>query len=125
MREPTRARRRQMTKAAIVVLADTETPGELGRVVNALTTAKEFKETGDEVAIVFDGAGTKWIPALSDPGHKYSRLLGEVRDKVAGACEYCSKAYGVSEDVESAGVELLGDYDQHLASTATPATGIR
>ena len=46
-----------MTKAAIVVLADTATAGEVGRVVNALTTAKEFKEPVDEVAIVFDGAG--------------------------------------------------------------------
>jgi hypothetical protein len=34
-----------MDKAAIVVLADTETHGELGRVVNALSTADEFKST--------------------------------------------------------------------------------
>jgi hypothetical protein len=101
-----------MTKAAIVVLADTETAGDLGRVVNALTTAKEFKEAGDEVTIVFDGAGTKWIPELSN-GHQYSRLFGDVRDKIAGACEYCSKAYGVRDGVESAGVELLGEYEQH------------
>ena len=101
-----------MTKAAIVVLADAETAGDLGRVVNALTTAKEFKEAGDEVTIVFDGAGTKWIPKLLD-GHKYSDLYGEVRDKIAGACEYCSKAYGVREGVESAGIELLGEYEQH------------
>lgn len=33
-----------MAKAERVVLADTEAAGELGRVVNALTTAKEFKE---------------------------------------------------------------------------------
>lgn len=102
-----------MAKAAIVVLADIETSGELGRVVNALTTAKEFKETGDEVAVVFDGAGTRWIPTLSDPDHKYSRLFGEVRDKVAGACEYCSKAYGVREEVEANGIDLLGEYEHH------------
>ena len=102
-----------MSKAAIVVLADTETAGELGRVVNALTTTKEFKEAGDEVALVFDGAGTKWIPTLSAPDHKYSGLFDDVRDKIAGACEYCSKAYGVREGVESAGIELLGEYEQH------------
>jgi hypothetical protein len=102
-----------MTKAAIVVLADTATPGELGRVVNALTTAKEFKEAGDDVALVFDGAGTRWIPELSGSDHKYSGLFAEVRDKVAGACEYCSNAYGVRDAVESAGVELLGEYEQH------------
>jgi hypothetical protein len=101
-----------MTKAAIVVLADTETGGDLGRVVNALTTAKEFKETGDEVTLVFDGAGTKWIPELSN-GHKYSDLFRQVRDRVAGACEYCSNAYGVREEIESSGVELLGEYEHH------------
>jgi adenosyl cobinamide kinase/adenosyl cobinamide phosphate guanylyltransferase len=89
-----------------------ETKEDLGRVVNAMTTAKEFKEAGDEIALVFDGAGTKWIPELSD-GHKYSDLFGEVRDKVAGACEYCSKAYGVLEGVEQAGVKLLGEYEHH------------
>jgi hypothetical protein len=102
-----------MSKAAIVVLADTETPGELGRVVNALTTAKEFKETGDEVALVFDGAGTKWVPELSEPDHKYNGLFDGVRDKVAGACEYCAGAYGVREAVESAGIGLLGEYEHH------------
>jgi hypothetical protein len=101
-----------MTKAAIVVLADTETAGDLGRLVNALNTAKEFKEAGDEVTLIFDGAGTKWIPELSN-GHKYSGLYDDVQDKIAGACEYCSKAYGVREQVESSGVELLGEYEHH------------
>jgi len=102
-----------MAKAAIVVLADTEAAGELGRVVNALTTAKEFKESGDEVAVVFDGAGTKWIPELADEAHKYSDLFAEVRDRIAGACDYCSAAYGVKEEVIEAGIELLADYDNH------------
>lgn len=102
-----------MSKAAIVVLADTETAGELGRAVNALTTAKEFKEAGDEVAVVFDGAGTKWVVELSDAERKYSDLFSAVRDRVAGACEYCSQAYGVREEVEQTGIELLGDYEHH------------
>jgi hypothetical protein len=102
-----------MSKATIVVLADTESAGELGRVVNALTTAKEFKESDDEVAIVFDGAGTKWVPALADANHEYSELFAEVRDRVAGACEYCSKAYGVLDEVRADGIELLGEYEHH------------
>ncbi len=40
-----------MTKLAVVVLADTETHGDLGRAVNALEVAREF-EAGDEVAII-------------------------------------------------------------------------
>jgi hypothetical protein len=39
-------KRGSMTKAAIVTLADTESNEGLGRVVNALSVAKEFKEVG-------------------------------------------------------------------------------
>jgi hypothetical protein len=102
-----------MAKAAIVVLADTETSGELGRVVNALTTAKELKAEGDEVAVVLDGAGTKWIPELSDPAHRYHDLLEAVGDRISGACAYCAKAYGVREGVKESGVKLLDEFDQH------------
>ena len=55
-----------MDKAAIIVLADTETHGELGRLVNALSTADEFREHGDEVTIIFDGAGVRWAAELSN-----------------------------------------------------------
>jgi hypothetical protein len=102
-----------MAKAAVVVLADTETAGDLGRVVNALTTAKELKQEGDEVVVVFDGAGTKWIPALSDQEHRYHGLLQSVRDRISGACAYCATAYGVRDGVEESGVELLNEFDQH------------
>jgi hypothetical protein len=47
-----------MAKAALVVLADTNSREGLGRIANALVTAQEFDQAGDEVTIVFDGAGT-------------------------------------------------------------------
>ncbi|MEU2334707.1 hypothetical protein ABZ608_14115 [Streptomyces sp. NPDC013172] len=38
-----------MTRSvALIVLANAESHADLGRVVNALVTAKEFKEGGDE-----------------------------------------------------------------------------
>ncbi len=55
-----------MASVALVVFADTETHADMGRVANALTAAKEFKDTNDEVALVFDGTGTRWIGELSD-----------------------------------------------------------
>src|SRR5918995_1824834 len=79
-----------MTKAAIVVLADTETHADLGRIANALTSAKEFKEAGDEITIVFDGAGTKWVAELSTPDHRLHKAFESVKDVVAGACSYCA-----------------------------------
>ena len=114
-----------MAKAAIVVLADTETSGELGRVVNALTTAKEMKQEGDEVSVVFDGAGTKWIPELSDPGHRYHELLESVRDRISGACDYCAKAYGVRDEVQASGVELVDEFDQHPSLRTYLADGFQ
>src|ERR671910_656115 len=57
-------------RVALIVLADTETHADLGRVTNAMMAAREFKEAGDEVELVFDGAGTRWLGKLADPGHK-------------------------------------------------------
>jgi hypothetical protein len=51
---------------AALLLAGTETRADLGRVVNALQIAREFDESGDEVSVIFDGAGTQWVPTLAD-----------------------------------------------------------
>ncbi len=102
-----------MTKVAIVVLADTETHGDLGRVSNALTTTKEFEEAGDEVTVIFDGAGTKWVGELSKPDHRLNGNFEEIRDSVAGACAYCANAFGVKYQVEKSGIPFLDEYDGH------------
>lgn len=102
-----------MTKAAIVILADTESKEGLGRVANALTAAKEFKEEGHEATLVFDGAGTKWIGELSDQNHKYNRHFESVKDEIQGACAYCARAFGVKDEVQESGVELLGEFEGH------------
>lgn len=90
---------------------------------NALTTAKEFKEADDEVRVVFDGAGVKWVPALNDPEQKYNRAFEDVRDVVSGACTYCSRAYGVKDEVESAGVSLMSEYSGHPSVRSLMADG--
>src|SRR5918995_156115 len=102
-----------MAKGAVVVLAGIEGREAIGRVANALVTAQEFKESGDEIVLVFDGAGTQWIRELADPEHKYHSAFERVRDVVSGACSYCASAYGVVEDVERAGIPLLDEYEQH------------
>ena len=48
-----------MPKAAFVIRASGDSPESLGRVVNALMGAYEMMESGQEVKIIFDGAGTK------------------------------------------------------------------
>lgn len=102
-----------MTKVSVVVLADTGTHEALGRVANAFELAKELKESNDEVELVFDGAGTKWVPDLRKPDHKLRGLYVSVQDRVSGACEYCAGAFGVKEAVKAARVPLLGEFDGH------------
>jgi len=102
-----------MAKAAIVVLADTESHADHGRVANALEAAKEFAETpGDEVELIFDGAGTQWVPLLEDEDHDYHELYQAVREDTS-VCDYCSGAFGVNDAVQETGVTLVDDYDGH------------
>ena len=104
-----------MSKVAIIVLADTEGGEGLGRIVNALTAAKEFKEFGDEVQLIFSGAGTKWVGQLANPDGNLNGLYSEVKDKVVGACGYCAGAFEVADSVKDAGVCMLDDYGANRA----------
>ncbi len=102
-----------MAKVAIVVLADTETHEGLGRVVNALEAAKEFKEAKDDIQLIFDGAGVKWIVDLSKPDHKLNGLFEAVKDRVAGACGFCAQAFEAQEKIPLCGIPLLEEFDRH------------
>jgi len=101
-----------MVKAAIVVLAGTDGHENLGRVVNALETAREFAEADDELMLIFDGAGTTWVPALEDPTHDYHDLYQSVREHAA-VCDYCSSAFDVADAVDAAGLDTLDEHDGH------------
>lgn len=102
-----------MAAAAMLVLAGTDTKADLGRVVNALQIARELHEAGDEVSVIFDGAGTRWVPTLSDDVHKYHRLYEQTKDVIAGACSYCAGAFGVKDAIEKTDVELLDEFEGH------------
>lgn len=102
-----------MAKVSIVVLADTQTTGDLGRIANALTTAQECLEAGDQFEVLFDGAGTKWIAELADGDHKLRPAFEAVRGHVSGACEYCANAFGARRAIEASGIPLLDEYREH------------
>lgn len=104
-----------MQKIAIVVLSDTESGEALGRIVNALSAAKEYKEGGDEVNISFTGAGTKWIAVLNDAGHPAHGLYQVVKDRVAGACGFCAGSFGQTDAAVACGVPLLKDYGDNMS----------
>jgi hypothetical protein len=102
-----------MSKVAIIILADIATPENFGRAVNGLMTAKEFKDAGDDVQIIFDGAGTKWIGKFNEKDGKYNALFDSVKDKIAGVCGYCAGAFKVADEVSGFEVPLLDEYNGH------------
>jgi len=103
-------------KVAIVVLSDTATNGDMGRVANALEAAKALKESKGDIKLIFDGAGTKWLCELSEPDHPLHSLFESVKVDITGACSSCAVAFGAKEGVLACGIPLLAEYDRKLGS---------
>jgi len=102
-----------MAKAAIVILAGMDSHADNGRVLNGLEAAREFAEAdGDEVELIFDGAGTQWVPELEDEDHDYHDVYAAVEDE-ASACEFCAGAFGVDDAIQDAGVVQVDENDGH------------
>jgi hypothetical protein len=100
-----------MQKVAIVVLSDpaTQTEESLGRTFNALAAAYDFKQRGDDVTVLFQGAGTRWAGQLSKPEHPFHDLFNAVSDRVAGVSCGCADVFGASDDATTSGFELVKD----------------
>ncbi|WP_455378966.1 hypothetical protein [Petrachloros mirabilis] len=99
-------------KTAIVVLSDPKNGTEeaLGRVFNALALAAECKQRGDEVAVVFNGTGTRWPAELAQLSHPVNGLYNSVRDVVQGASCGCADFFGAAESAASCGVPIVKDH---------------
>lgn len=98
-------------KTAIVVLSDPKagTDEALGRVFNALATAYDFKRNGEEVEIVFHGAGSRWPAELAKSDHPAHGLYEAVLGTVAGVSCGCADVFGATEDIEKSGLELISN----------------
>ena len=98
-------------KTAIVVLSDPKSGSEeaLGRAFNALSSAYDFKQKGDDVTILFQGPATRWAGHLTKKDHPFHELYKAVADKVAGASCGCADAFGATSDVQAAGWSLVKD----------------
>lgn len=99
-------------KAAVVVLSDPKSGSAeeaLGRVFNALAAAYDFKQRGDDVTILFQGAGTRWIGQLSQPDHPAHALFKEVEDAIAGVSCGCADVFGGGEEAQASGFDLITD----------------
>lgn len=101
------------TKVAIVIFADTNSVEAMGKVSNAFVLANEAIENGDELKIIFEGAGTKWIGELEKEEHKFHKMYLGVKSQITGACKACSQAFGVKNEIEKAGISFIDEYKSH------------
>lgn len=106
-----------MSKTAIVIYSDPKagTDEALGRLFNALFLAFELKEKGQEAAIIFQGAGTRWPAELVQPEHPAHALFKAVESGIAGICGGCADVFGAAEDARKTGIRL--DYDKAIPGT--------
>ena len=99
-------------KAAIIVLSDPKSGEDaLGRMFNGLAAAYDYKQQGDEVTVLFQGAGTRWIGELNKPNHPAHELFNAVKDTVAGVSCGCAEVFGATEEAEKSAFELIKDND--------------
>lgn len=98
-------------KTAVVIMSDPKAGSEdaLGRLFNGLAAAYDFKHQGDEVTILFQGAGTRWSGELTKADHPAHALYQAVADKVAGVSCGCAEVFGARETAETNGFDLITD----------------
>jgi len=96
-------------KATIAIFSDPKNGSEeaLGRVFNGLAAAYDFKQAGDEVSVVFQGAGTRWIGELTKKDHPAHELFEAVKDQVAGVSCGCADVFGGAEEAQKSGFDLI------------------
>ena len=98
-------------KTAIIILSDPKSNSDeaLGRFFNALAVAYDNKEHGDDVQILFQGAGTRWPGEMNNENHPVYDLYKAVEDKVAGVSCGCADVFGSAEEATKSGFDLIKD----------------
>lgn len=98
-----------MQKVAVMILSDPRSGSEeaLGRLMNALATAYEVQNRGDEVIVLFQGTGTRWLGELVQEDHPAHALFAEVKQTIAGASLGCAEMFGAAQDVCRTGFDLI------------------
>jgi len=88
---------------------------ELARALHALLYAQEIHESGHEVKVIFDGAGTVWVKQFEDEGNKYHQVYKAVKSLgvIEGVCDYCAGAFGVKEELQKSNTKFVGERNGH------------
>lgn len=105
----------QQKKFAIILQSDSDRQEGLARALHALLYARELKESGSEVVLIFDGAGTTWAEKLQDPQHKLHTLYeGLKKDGIVQiVCDFCSGAFKVKDKIKDPQLTLTAEFQGH------------
>jgi hypothetical protein len=101
-------------KVALLISSRLEGAGQ-SAIYRALMGAQELSRAGDDVVIVFDGAGSTAAAEMSQPGHQFHALFTDVLPAVRGVCRFCAKSYGVLDALKVANLPLLDDDRGHAS----------
>ncbi|MDQ0061610.1 hypothetical protein [Paenibacillus harenae] len=95
-------------KVVIIIQANQQ---DVGKAVHGLLYGQELHEEGFEVEILFDGMGTQWPDAFSKADHPFNPLFKQVMKSgiIKGGCQACSGFFEVAEEVQSTGIQLIGN----------------
>ena len=100
-----------MNKTAIIILSDPKNGGEeaLGRLFNGFAAAYDIKQTGGEVSIVFQGAGTRWPSHITQEEHPAYALYEALKGDILGVSSGCADVFGATEEAVACGFELINE----------------
>jgi len=106
-------------KIAIVLHAGSDGHEGLARAFHSLVYAKELKEHGADVRLIFDGAGTQWLAQFHRSDSEHVQGLGLLFEQLKSqgvvyeVCDYCAGAFGVKEDLQARDEPLVAEYMDH------------
>jgi hypothetical protein len=106
-----------MNKVAVVVYSKLEGSGK-SAVYRAMMFVDEMIKAGDDVAIIFDGAGSAALAEMITPDNELNRVWTKAAPALRGVCSYCAKSYGVKDALKASGIPLLTDDRGHASLRA-------
>ena len=106
-----------MNKVAIVIYSKLEGSGK-SAVYRAMMFVDELLKAGDDVVVVFDGAGSAALADMVQPDHGLHHVWTKAAPALRGVCAYCAKSYGVKDALAAAGIPMLIDDRGHASLRA-------
>ena len=98
-----------MNKTAIFIFSDPKTGGDeaLGRAFNGLAAAYDIKQSGGDVSVTFQGAGTRWPALITQENHPLHGLYNLVKGNIAGVSCACADVFEASENAIASGFPII------------------